>query len=99
MGLLAWLAQCSAVGVSTGVFFLIVKAYLSHTGGIVIVPDGPDALVPSIYNFNDLKALDPAKLLTLGLPLPALPVPEPVPVTPPFLRFLLLGAHDITPPA
>jgi len=78
-----------AVLIGVAAFMLTVKAYLSQAGGIVIVPDG-------VYNFNELKALNPEKLMQMGLPMPVLPPPEPIVL--PIWR-LLLGAHDIPPPA
>ena len=90
---LAWALQGASYAVMCCAFLLIVKAYVSQTGGFIVVPDG-------VYSFHDLEALEPAKLLKLGLPLPALPPPEPLPIAPPpFLRFLLSAGHDVSPPA
>lgn len=47
---------------------LIMKQYLLHTGGgLIIVPEG-DAI--GIYNFNEVQHMESARLLKLGLPTP-----------------------------
>lgn len=51
-------------------FVLVLRTYLEHTGGIVLVPEG-------VYNFHELQAMEPAHLMQLGLPSPA-PTPRQV---------------------
>ena len=54
-------------------FLFILHAYLLHAGGgLVIVPEGDFVC---IYNFQELKNMEPHHLLRLGLPTPALPPP------------------------
>ena len=50
------------------VFLSVLKLYLLQTGGgLVIVPMGEGGLV-NVYNFDELKHLEPSHLLKLGIP-------------------------------
>lgn len=84
------------------VFLSVLKLYLLQTGGgLVIVPMGEGGLV-NVYNFDELKHLEPSHLLKLGIPA-ATPPPPAAGAVRPLLRFgqlLLLSAHeDVLPPA
>mmetsp|Transcript_13530 Transcript_13530/g.22492 ORF Transcript_13530/g.22492 Transcript_13530/m.22492 type:complete len:205 (+) Transcript_13530:15-629(+) len=88
------------IPVAIAAFLLMLKAYLVHAGGIVIVPE--DGGLMTIFNFHELQEIgnkEPSKLLKLGLPMP---VPAPQPVVPPMrplLRLLLSDFTDVLPPA
>ena len=84
------------------VFLSVLKLYLLQTGGgLVIVPMGEGGLI-NVYNFEELKHLEPSHLLKLGIPA-ATPPPPAAGAVRPILRFgqlLLLSAHeDVLPPA
>ena len=88
---------------------LILKAYMVHTGGGIIIVPGEDGGFLGVYNFDELRALAPAKLLELHLP--TLPSAPPPPRAAPALPLLiekelsatlsrfLISANEACPPA
>ncbi len=95
------LVDVGGAAVATLAFLSLLKLYLLQTGGgIVIVPMGEGGLI-NIYNFEELKHLEPSQLLKLGIPA-ATPPPAPATTARPLLRLgqlLLLSADDMQPPA
>ena len=92
----------ASASVAVLVFLSVLKLYLLQTGGgLVIVPMGEGGLI-NVYNFEELKHLEPSHLLKLGIPA-ATPLPPAAGAVRPILRFgklLLLSAHeDVLPPA
>ena len=81
--------QLATICAATFGFLFILHYYLLHAGGgLVIVPEG-DGL--GIYNFQELKHMENAHLLKLGLPMPVVP-----PIAPPGLfRWSFLTATGV----
>ena len=94
--------QAGGVLVAATVFVALLKAYIVRAGGgIVIVPDEAGL---GIYNFNELKALDPSKLFKLHLPSSMPPMPPPMlrierELSLTLSRLLIGDAGDGHPPA
>ena len=93
----------ASASVAVLVFLSVLKLYLLQTGGgLVIVPMGEGGLI-NVYNFEELKHLEPSHLLKLGIPAATPPPPAAAGAVRPILRFgqlLLLSAHeDVLPPA
>ncbi|EOD34644.1 hypothetical protein EMIHUDRAFT_441210 [Emiliania huxleyi CCMP1516] len=96
------LEEAGGVLVAATVFVALLKAYIVRAGGgIVIVPDEAGL---GIYNFNELKALDPSKLFKLHLPSSMPPMPPPMlrierELSLTLSRLLIGDAGDGHPPA